>query len=114
VVTEAVSPREGPGQLPLDALSANTDSVDDPDGMIAALKEVDGVIAVVDGRLINDALPPGENYYAMTANDARALGLENVPESEWVSYEHYELMASDVESVPTVIPVDAGDVGERG
>jgi hypothetical protein len=114
VVTQAVSPREGPGQLPLDALSVNSDSVDDLEGMIAALKEVDGVTTVVDGRLIDHASPPGGNYYAMTTDDARALGYETVPDSEWVAYDHYELTASEVESVPEVVPVDAGDIGDRG
>lgn len=114
VVNDVVSPREGPGQLPLDALAANGNSFEDPEATIAALEKVDGVTAVVQSRSLDEGASSAGYYDAMTAKDARMLGFANVPDSEWVAYNHYELMASEVESVPKVVPVNGDGIGDRG
>ncbi len=90
-VNSFVSSREEPGLLPLNAVSADVEEWSDPAAMVAAAEATEGVSDVIAVRIGPDA-----EDSVITAEDARRLGIPNLPDSEWVAVDFYMMLSADM------------------
>ena len=107
-VNTFVSSREEAGLLPLNAVSADVEEWSDPVAMVAAAEATEGVSEVIAVRIG----PDGEDS-VVTAEEARILGIPNVPDSEWVAIDFYMMVSADMWSQqpdpPRGSPAPVGD-----
>ncbi|CAN5713777.1 hypothetical protein BH09CHL1_BH09CHL1_13320 [soil metagenome] len=84
-VADDPAPKEGPGMMPSHMLMTMTGS-QNPDPLISALDQTDGVTATVVAWINPDAPRQGGFNVVVTREDAALLGFTDVPDSAYVSF----------------------------
>ncbi len=90
-INSFVSSRDEPGLLPLNAVSADVEEWSDPVAMVAAAEAIEGVSDVIAVRIGPDAADS-----VITADEARILGIPDLPDSEWVAVDFYMMLSADM------------------
>lgn len=90
-VNRAVTAKQSPGMLSLDAVAMIGDGVSNPDEVADAVRRVEGVTDVVIAW--RDQNVAGA---IVTAEQARLLGATAVPDASYVSIDLYEMLSGDV------------------
>lgn len=105
-VVDLVTPRDTPGRLSMDAVVAFVVSGEEVDAVTKAVASLEGITGVAVSYLAAD----DSGRDVMTADDARAIGAINVPDSAAVSVDFYDMLAGgtgvDDDVIDAPMPVD--------
>jgi hypothetical protein len=111
VVNQAVTPREAPGLMPVDMLTAMSSDTVMNGGSIQALERTEGVTGIVQGYA-TDPSSAFAGMIAVTPEDAEALGLADVLDAGWVGFSHFAFTSAELDSAPGLSRIPAVDVRE--
>jgi len=108
-VNSFITSREEPGLLPLHAVSADVDEWSDATAMVAAAEATEGVSEVIAVRV-----GPQEEDTVITHQEARRLGIPDLPDSQWVAVDFYMMLSADMWSgKPEPARASAAPVGDN-
>lgn len=106
VEVEMARAQPGPGLLPLDAVYVNLKTDPSPGEVQEVIAPIDGVTGYVLAFGAGEEAETGIETLVVTASDAEVLGFEEIPASDFVSFDRRSFLSAAPDEAAVLVPAD--------